>query len=50
MSNMPLDLQRSCEEPWAARFLRPLASAAPQKHEDAKLELTPLDRTRGLLK
>ena len=36
MSNIPLDLQRSCEERWAARFLRPLASAAPQKHGDAK--------------
>ena len=38
MSNIPLDLQRSCEERWAARFSRPLASAAPQKHGHAKLD------------
>jgi hypothetical protein len=36
MSNIPLDLQRRCERRWAARFLRPLASAAPQKHGHAK--------------
>ncbi|HTO59935.1 MAG TPA: hypothetical protein VMM15_01645 [Bradyrhizobium sp.] len=23
MSNIPLDLQRKCEQRWAARFLRP---------------------------
>jgi hypothetical protein len=36
MSNIPLDLQRNCEQRWAARFLRPLASATPQKHGRAK--------------
>jgi hypothetical protein len=36
MRNIPLDLQRSCELRWAARFLRPLASAAPQKQGHAE--------------
>ena len=27
---IPLELQRKCEKRWAARFCRPLASAAPQ--------------------
>jgi hypothetical protein len=39
MSNIPLDLQRSCEQRWAARFLRPLASATPQKHGHANRDL-----------
>ena len=36
MSNIPLDLQRSCEQRWVARFLRPLALAASQKQGHAK--------------
>jgi len=36
MSNIPLDLQRSCEQRWAARFLRPLALAVSQKQGHAK--------------
>jgi hypothetical protein len=31
MSSIPLDLERRCEQRRAARFLRPLASAASQK-------------------
>jgi hypothetical protein len=30
MADIPLDLQRRFEQPWAARFLRP---AAPKKQE-----------------
>jgi hypothetical protein len=30
MANIPLDLQRRCEQRWAARFVRP---AAPKKQE-----------------
>jgi len=36
MSIVPLDLQRRCEQRWAARFSRPLASAAPQQHGHEK--------------
>jgi hypothetical protein len=30
MSNIPLDLERRCEQRWAARFCRPAPPAAPQ--------------------
>jgi hypothetical protein len=30
MSGIPLHLQRRFEERWAARFVRPVASAAPK--------------------
>ena len=30
MSNIPLDLERRCEQRWAARFCRPTSLAAPQ--------------------
>jgi hypothetical protein len=32
MSIIPLDLQRRCEQRWAARFARPVPPAAPQRH------------------
>jgi hypothetical protein len=32
MSIIPLDLQRRCEQRWAARFARPVPLAAPQRH------------------
>jgi hypothetical protein len=30
MSNIPLDVQRRCEQRWAARFSRPTVSVAPR--------------------
>ena len=30
---VPLDLQRKCEQRWAARFARPAPSAAPKGHQ-----------------
>ena len=30
MSNIPLDVQRRCEQRWAARFSRPAVSVAPR--------------------
>ena len=31
MSVIPLDLQRRCEQRWAARFARPVPPAAPKQ-------------------
>jgi hypothetical protein len=31
MSNIPLDLQRKCDQRWAARFVRLAPSATPQR-------------------
>ena len=31
--DIPLDLQRKCEQRWAARFARPTPSATPQGHQ-----------------
>ena len=36
MSNIPLDLQRSCELRWAARFARPIPPSTPHEHPDEK--------------
>jgi hypothetical protein len=36
MSNIPLDLQRSCELRWAARFARPVPPSAPHEHKNEK--------------
>jgi hypothetical protein len=33
MSDIPLDLQRRCEQRWAARFLRPAQDAALKKQQ-----------------
>jgi hypothetical protein len=33
MSIVPLDLQRRCEQRWAARFARQAPEPSPQKHE-----------------
>jgi hypothetical protein len=30
---VPLDLQRKCEQRWAARFARPAPSVAPKGHQ-----------------
>jgi hypothetical protein len=31
MSNIPLDLERKCEQRWAARFARPAPAVPPQE-------------------
>jgi hypothetical protein len=36
MSNIPLDIQRKCEQRWAARFARPVPPSAPHDHMDEK--------------
>ena len=36
MSNIPLDLQRSCEQRWAARFARPIPPSTPHERRDEK--------------
>jgi hypothetical protein len=33
MASVPLDLQKRCEQRWAARFARPAPSAAPKGHQ-----------------
>jgi hypothetical protein len=33
MSIIPLDLERRCEQRWAARFSRPVEAARPEKHQ-----------------
>jgi hypothetical protein len=32
MSIIPLDIQRRCQQRWAARFAQPVPPAAPQRH------------------
>jgi hypothetical protein len=39
MSNIPLDLQRKCEQRWAARFLRPAPAVASDVQVAAFAEL-----------
>ena len=39
MSIIPLDLQRRCEQRWAARFSRPIPSAAPRNQRLVKESL-----------
>jgi hypothetical protein len=44
---VPLDLQRKCEQRWAARFARPAPSAAPKGHQPESqnhAELSALDQ------
>ena len=36
MSIIPLDLQRRCERRWAARFSRPIPSAAPRNQRPVR--------------
>jgi hypothetical protein len=36
MSNIPLDIQRRCEQRWAARFARRVPPSAPHEHIDEK--------------
>jgi hypothetical protein len=37
MSIIPLDVQRRCEQRWAARFCRPAPPAAPQSQPQQQL-------------
>ena len=39
MSIIPLDLQRRCEQRWAARFARPIPSVAPRNQRPARESL-----------
>ena len=39
MSNIPLDLQRKCEQRWAARFARPAPAVASGFQVDVFAEL-----------
>ena len=39
MSIIPLDLQRRCERRWAARFSRPIPSAAPRNQRPVRESL-----------
>jgi hypothetical protein len=41
MCDIPLDLQRTFEKRWAARFVAPVALAAPQVAQSRYLETTP---------
>jgi hypothetical protein len=36
MSSTPLDIQRKCEQRWAARLARPVPPSAPHEHTDEK--------------
>jgi hypothetical protein len=36
MSNIPLDIQRKCEQRWVARFARPVPPSAPHENLDEK--------------
>jgi len=36
MSSTPLDIQRKCEQRWAARFARSVPLPAPHEHTDEK--------------
>ena len=36
MSSTPLDIQRKCEQRWAARFARSVPPPAPHEHTDEK--------------
>jgi hypothetical protein len=47
MSNIPLDLERRCEQRWAARFSRPNPPTAPNNHE---LERQDLDRLSAMMR
>jgi hypothetical protein len=44
MSNIPLELQRSCEQRWAARFARPVPPSAPHEHMDEKSDQADPDK------
>jgi hypothetical protein len=36
MASIPLDLQKRCEQRWAARFARPAPSAAPKRQPESQ--------------
>jgi hypothetical protein len=38
MSNIPLDIQRRCEQRWAARFARRVPRSAPHVHRPEKAD------------
>jgi hypothetical protein len=48
MSSTPLDIQRKCEQRWAARFARPAPEVAPHEHADEKpdQQLAALGKTK----
>jgi hypothetical protein len=46
MSNIPLDVQRSCELRWAARFARPVPPSAPHEHTDEKPDRRSLGKAK----
>jgi hypothetical protein len=46
MSIVPLDLQRRCEQRWAARFSRPNPLAAPHEHQDQQLAAPAKDKRK----
>jgi hypothetical protein len=54
MSNIPLDLQRKCDQRWATRFVRLAPSANPQRDrpegQDQQLadQPKPTGKTAGL--
>ena len=41
--DIPLDLQRKCEQRWAARFARPTPSAAPQPESQNQQLAAPVE-------
>jgi hypothetical protein len=41
MSIIPLDIERRCEHRWAARFVAPVAPAAPQVAQSRDIETMP---------
>lgn len=38
MSSAPLDIQRKCEQRWAARFARSIPPSAPHEHAEEKTD------------
>jgi hypothetical protein len=44
MADIPLDLQRRCEQRWAARLVRP---SAPKKHEPERQDQQPTEPGKG---
>jgi hypothetical protein len=44
MGGIPLHIQRRFEQRWAARFVSPVASAAPKKSIDLKVTVNSVPR------
>ena len=47
MDTVPLDLQRRCEQRWAARYQRPLEPAATPEHQLQKQDQQPAAAADG---